>query len=207
MSFILDALRKSEKERQQGVVPGISDVPAVVHASHIPRWVIAVIAVLCTGILILSWAWWNSRDTAPAELTASRPTGVLPQARPGFPTDSEAAVRNLAREPIADTTAAPQSAPSATPAPVPVTAYTTPTSADMYNAPTMAEVVARGVAVPPLTLELHVFSSQAEQRFVRINSASYREGERLNEGPTVEAITEEGVVLRYLNENFLLLSD
>jgi general secretion pathway protein B len=207
MSFILDALRKSEKERQQGVVPGISDVPAVVHASHIPRWVIAVIAVLCTGIVILSWAWWNSRDLGPTELANSRPAGVLPQTRPTFPASSEGTVRNLAREPIAETTAAPQSVPSVTPAPTPITASTTQTSAAVNNAPTMAEVLARGVAVPPLTLELHVFSSQAEQRFVRINSGSYKEGERLDEGPTVEAITEDGVVLRYLNENFLLLSD
>jgi general secretion pathway protein B len=206
MSFILDALRKSEKERQQGIVPGISDVPAVVHASHIPRWIIGVIAVLCTGILVLSWAWWNSRDVGPAELANSRPAGVLPQTRPAFPASPAAAVRNLAREPISET-AAPQPVPLTTLAPAPMTASNTPTPAEVNNAPTMAQVVARGVSVPPLTLELHVFSTQADQRFVRINSESYREGERLNEGPTVEAITEEGVVLNYLNENFLLLSD
>ena len=34
MSFILDALRKSESERQQSAVPGISDVPAVVHSTQ-----------------------------------------------------------------------------------------------------------------------------------------------------------------------------
>ena len=42
MSFILDALRKSENERQRGAVPGISDIPAVVKNNSIPKWVICV---------------------------------------------------------------------------------------------------------------------------------------------------------------------
>ncbi len=60
MSFILDALRKSENERQQSVVPGISDVPTVVHDARLPKWVLGVIATLSAGILVLGWAWWQN---------------------------------------------------------------------------------------------------------------------------------------------------
>jgi hypothetical protein len=37
-----------------------------------------------------------------------------------------------------------------------------------------------------------------------INSKRYQEGDRLSEGPLLEAITSTGVVLRYQGQRFLL---
>ena len=74
-------------------------------------------------------------------------------------------------------------------------------------APTIMEAIADGLIVPPLTLELHVYSGTPADRFVRINSASYREGEVLNDGPSIETITEEGVILSYRGQTFLLSAD
>jgi hypothetical protein len=73
--------------------------------------------------------------------------------------------------------------------------------------PTMMEILAAGTVLPQMTLELHVFSSTAAQRFIRINSASYREGDVLSEGPRVVSITEEGVILNSRGQEFLLSAD
>ena len=77
----------------------------------------------------------------------------------------------------------------------------------VIGAPTMVEAIANGLPVPPLTLELHVYSPTPADRFVRVNSASYREGDTLSDGPRVDTITEEGVILNFLGQDFLLSAD
>ena len=205
MSFILDALRKSEKERQQSTVPGISDVPAVVHSTRIPTWAVVVIVTLSAGVLFLGGAWWQDRDDDP-DVAAARPSGVLPQAGTVSPAPAPDAVRDLAREPTAETAATPTAQqPAVTPAPQAEPPPEIPTM--VIGPPTMVELIADGMALPRLTLELHVYSAAPADRFVRINSASYREGEVLSDGPSVESITEEGVILDYRGQNFFLSAD
>lgn len=58
--------------------------------------------------------------------------------------------------------------------------------------------------MPELNLELHVFSAVPGDRFVFINSSKYLEGESLPEGPRLDAITEEGVVMSHRGQSFLL---
>jgi general secretion pathway protein B len=117
-------------------------------------------------------------------------------------------VRSLARE-----SASAETAPAVTPAPVtPAQAVSQapPIPADSSRiaaAPNMMELVATGVSLPDLALELHVYSTAPAQRLVRINGASYREGDSLNDGPGVVAITQEGVVLEQRGQYFLLTAE
>ena len=76
MSFILDALRKSEKERQKAQVPGIGDAPLVVHRNRVPRWTMGVIAGLIACLAVLVWAWLRQTgpDTGPAPAAANAPS-------------------------------------------------------------------------------------------------------------------------------------
>jgi len=204
MSFILDALRKSERERQQSAVPGISDVPAVVQNSRIPAWAVTIIVVLSAGVLFFGWAWWNGGGDP--NVAVVRPSGVLPQSGAVSPAPPSDAVRDLAREPSADAPAAAPAVQSSVPAIV-RTAPPPERPAMVIGAPTMYELLAEGVALPQLTLELHVYSPTPADRFVRINSASYREGEVLSDGPSVAQITEEGVILDYRGQRFLLSAE
>lgn len=202
MSFILDALRKSESERQQSAVPGISDVPAVVHSTRIPKWTAGVIATLSAVILVLGWAWWHSTDSGEAEVADIRPNAQLPRTQAVAAAARSGVVRDLAREPLSEVTSRPASASLLT---QPVRESTSPT---MVIGPwTIAELRATGLVLPDLTLELLVYSATASERFVRINSASYREGEVLSEGPRVLTITAEGVILDYRDRSFLLAPD
>ena len=210
MSFILDALRKSENERQKGTVPGISDVPAVVESNRIPKWVLGIIAALSAVVLILGWAWWQSASNENATAASARPIGVIPRSVPAAPVEDS--VRSLARE-----SASAETAPTVTPAPTPApvtpaqaVSQAPPIPADSSRiaaAPNMMELVATGVSLPDLALELHVYSTAPAQRLVRINGASYREGDSLNDGPGVVAITQEGVVLEQRGQYFLLTAE
>ena len=74
--------------------------------------------------------------------------------------------------------------------------------------PTVHEVRANGTLnLPELHVDIHVFSEAAGDRFVFINMAKYNEGSRLSEGPVVEEITPDGVVLSMNGTTFLLPRD
>jgi general secretion pathway protein B len=67
VSFILDALRKSEHERQRSAVPGLSQVPLATPQPQLPRWALGVMAVLGAALLVVGGAWWqSSRSPTPA---------------------------------------------------------------------------------------------------------------------------------------------
>jgi general secretion pathway protein B len=202
MSFILDALRKSENERQQSEVPSISDVPAVVHNTRLPTWAVASIAALSASILLLGWAWWHSTDVGQVRVANVGSSGLQPQTQTASRAANSGAVRNLAGEAIPAASPASQRAAAS-----PVTRPVAETSRMVIGAPTMMELIVAGTILPDLALELHVYSPAASERFVRINSASYREGEILADGPRVLSITAEGVILDYRDQSFLLSAD
>ncbi len=63
------------------------------------------------------------------------------------------------------------------------------------------------MALPELHVDIHVFSDVARDRFVFINMTKHKEGSRLAEGPLVEEITPDGVVLSHNGKSFLLPRD
>jgi general secretion pathway protein B len=65
-------------------------------------------------------------------------------------------------------------------------------------------LLAGELELPPLRIDIHVFADTRDQRFVFINMAKYREGERLREGPVLETITGDGVILEYQGRRFSL---
>ena len=73
MSFILDALRKSEHERQRSAVPGLSQVPLATPQPQLPRWALGVMAVLGAALLVVGGAWWQS-TRSPAQIAEEPPT-------------------------------------------------------------------------------------------------------------------------------------
>jgi general secretion pathway protein B len=89
VSFILDALRKSEHERQRSAVPGLAQVPLATPQPQMPRWALAVIGALGAAVLALGAAWWQSARS-PAAGAAASATVVerdveLPPAESSFP--------------------------------------------------------------------------------------------------------------------------
>ncbi len=223
MSFILDALRKSEHERQRGAVPGISQVPLAGRRHGPPRWTLAIIGMLTVAVIALGAAWWHTlrrvpaveRGTAPpavattpvplklppvqterATAAAERRASALPVATPAQPAaqESAAAARAAARR---DTAPLARSGPDAA----------QPAEAQRDSAPTLpsaAALAAEGIGVPELRLELHAYSDKPAERFVFINGRKYGEGDTLVEGPRIVSIETNGAVLSQQGHRFLL---
>jgi len=214
MSFILDALRKSEHERERRALPGLIEVPVARRDARPASWLLAGVgALLLVNAVVLTL--WLRRPAAPAPAPVAAPSVAAAQSRePVRAMLADAGrVRPLAaevepRDPALDTPEPPPvshveiaSAPltpvtSMAPAPRPIAGTVWPT---LHQLPT--QTVA---ALPPLNLDLHVYSAAAAQRFVIINGQRLHEGGQLREGLLVEQITPEGALLNHQGTRFVL---
>jgi general secretion pathway protein B len=214
MSFILDALRKSEHERERRALPGLVEAPVARSARPVLAWILGgfgVLLVINAAVL----AWLLLRTPAPVAaavvVPVAAPVAALPAPRSMAPIEDGGRVRPLAAE-AADPSPEALEPPPVTHAPtlddaaaaakysVPVRAAPTP-----GLPPTLRQLPAAVAAVmPPLNVDLHVYSPVATQRFVIINGQRVHEGGVLKEGLLVEQITPEGVVLNHQGTRFTL---
>jgi general secretion pathway protein B len=68
----------------------------------------------------------------------------------------------------------------------------------------MDELTAKGMVLPELHVDLHVYATTPANRFVFINKQKYLEGQSLREGLVVTQITPDGVELDNGTARFLL---
>ncbi|MCH9694008.1 MAG: general secretion pathway protein GspB [Gammaproteobacteria bacterium] len=209
MSFILDALKKSESERQQQTTNEFSGVPTRPGPDRIPRWLWIVGILLAINLAVLIGLLLRPEPAATPVLVDAAPESIaLPEkVEPSFTDQVAAAQRNPPPgqpddEPEAEATPATQQVQ-----PVVISQDREAIrSTAIY--PSMQEVLAGGaVSLPELHVDIHVFSETPSDRFVFINMNKYREGGLLSEGPEVVEITTDGVVLRYQGSSFLLTRD
>lgn len=230
MSFILDALRKSEIERQRQSGPTIAEIPVAREDRRLPIALIAIGVLLAVNVGVL--LFFLLRDggamepeaatpvvaTAPpaaasapaaANPAATAPTPQLPLAAPG---DQDFAG---APDPGSELYAQAQADPDATFAPeapdptlLPdVPAARNPGSVTYADEPPQRQQnlsTDPGAGVPPLSVDLHIYADNAAKRAVFINGRRYTQGATIAEGPVVEEITREGAVLTYRGRRFLL---
>lgn len=88
MSFILDALRKSEHARQQQTGPGLAEVPVVPTRPRSNVWATAAVALLIVnlvgvGVLLVRRA--SKDEPAPAVAVAPAPGSAVPAVVPASP--------------------------------------------------------------------------------------------------------------------------
>jgi general secretion pathway protein B len=77
-------------------------------------------------------------------------------------------------------------------------------AAEQEVLPTFSDITAGGTSLPELHLDIHVNSGNPAERFIFVNMRKYTEGQALSEGPTVERITADGVILNHQGLRFLL---
>lgn len=206
MSFILDALKKSEIERQEQAGPSVSHVREARPERRRPLWIAAIAALLAVNIVVVMYFALRDDDGARESTEAVQASAPLADERPQEPAASRpAATDESAVQPDAGREVRPLEAevePPAAGTPLPAAAAAPDDEALL---PSFNELVIAGrLALPPLHLDIHVYDDVPTSRFVFIDGRKYREGERLAAGPEVERITEAGVVLRHQNERFLL---
>ena len=219
MSFILDALRKSELERQRQSGPSIAEMPVALDDRRLPWALLAIGVLLAVNVGVLLYFVLRDDATAVAATesaaapapVAAAPVATAPAAAapPVVPVELPPATESTladAGAPVAPATpgsSSPPPAPDATLLPVaPVTYAPGPGSA---NPPSIDELPAQATAgLPELSVDLHIYTDDPAKRAVFINGRRYQRGGVLAEGPTVEEITREGVVLSYHGRRFQL---
>ncbi len=225
MSFILDALKKSEAERQRQNVPGLLGLGTATPRQRFPTWgiwlglLLGVNLLVLMGVLIRAWipdapraaqskpaqtttaalvtppgaAAAAPSAAAPADAGSFSPMDGGPVYAPEIPVSQPATVPQYADG--ADET--PQPAPAQKPDPRLAKALYPPAAPDEIL-PTLNEINLSGNhSIAELHMDIHVYAAKPSERFVFFNNRKYREGETLQEGPSVERITRDGVVLRY----------
>jgi general secretion pathway protein B len=221
MSFILDALRKSETERQRQSGPALADAGFRPPARRRGVWLPLLIVALVANLVVMATLWLRREPGA----TPTAPVAAAPPAAPAPP------VSNPVKVPAAGSTAADAEfaamaeVPAEEPAPAaeladtaqePELATGVPAAPDAGprpqvirdELPTAQQLAAEGsLSVPDMHLDIHVFSTTPKERFVMINMRRYTEGTQLSEGPRVEEITPDGVVLSHGGQRFLLARD
>lgn len=196
MSYILDALRKSDQQRQRGLTPTLASAPlsaATTNASR-PAWLpffLIGLGLLAMGITIGWLQPWQEKPVAVVTQPAPKPVAL-------------AVIPNPPPAPVAPTSipapqAAPQTMPEATPAPLrpepakPV-AVTTPRTNEAASAPRPS--------LPKITITVHAYNETAAERVAGINGHLLREGEEIEPGLKLEKITKDGVTLNYKGQRF-----
>ncbi|MCC5885765.1 MAG: general secretion pathway protein GspB [Gammaproteobacteria bacterium] len=192
MSYILDALRKSEEARRRQQGPDFSLAESPPHAEHgrssraLP---LLALALLVNGAVLGIWL-----------LRSGNPE----------PTAVETTPRTEAREPAASSGQV--MPPSAAPTPAaPLLPTPTPTATRALETPAVSSGIdwrqqpVRRLGdlpaqsrnrFPPLAISTHIYADEAAYREVSINGRRYQEGDRVA-GLTLLEITETGVLMGF----------
>lgn len=182
MSFILDALKKSEHERQKKSAPKISSVLLEQKKPLRPKWyrltvflLLLIITILLIGITYPNaLSLINKKQEANLDLT---------QEKKGASEKETSNQNEIIR-------------------PKEKIEVTNNESTEIFNIDIVNSEY--NFFLPELHIDIHVFSEIPAERFVFINMKKYNEGDILIAGPVLETITLEGAVLS-LNDILFLL--
>ena len=242
MSYILDALKKSEEERRRGRIPTLHDrhyeEPESSDRPDRRRGHLLGLLVLLVLLTLAVASWqWLSATRQPVEETIASPDAEIPEAdrqpQPGWvvaeepagrseethvrtETESSAAdtkttrVEAMAELPVVQSAKEPVDAVVIQPAPLqdpgmaplaPV--LPKPAVVESSSLPLLTELPAeQRSAIPPISIEGHVYAEDSARRMVMINKRVLREGEMAGNGIKLLSITWDGVVLRHADADF-----
>ncbi|MFZ5549050.1 MAG: general secretion pathway protein GspB [Pseudomonadota bacterium] len=230
MSYILDALKRADAERERGHVPGLHAQPlpgtSAGPAGGPPRWALWAGGGVSLAV-VAALAWRMGADAhAPVPVTLT-PSWTAPTAEPPVTaTPPLLPPAPLANEPVALAPVPPPRLAPATPGPAAanrpqsaaaagVAPTVRPAAAEPAPAPVAAPVnapVPLYAQLPPsvrqqmpvLTVSGSVYSDDASARFIMLNGDVAKEGSQPLPGLVVERIEPRSAVLRFKGERFRL---
>jgi general secretion pathway protein B len=214
MSYILEALKKAQAERQLGALPTIHapapqvSAPEDNAAARKP----AVLALAGLGLLLLAavavWFWRQSGPGVAAVVTPPAPVAVAP-VQPAAPVAPHVPAPAPAPIPAPTPPAAPAAivAPTKVTAPPPVAAPKQPPAAPEAkpNAASAEESVG-GVRdlpepiqrqIPALALGGYIYSRDPAERLLLIDKVLRHEGEEVAPGVTLEKLQPKAAVFSF----------
>jgi general secretion pathway protein B len=211
MSFILDALKKSESERKRADAPALYETQMAPARPRVATWLIVLGALLLINIVVLSVVLLRgTREAAPAAAAVS-PTPAPAASAPASPAPSAPAQLTTAAPaagPAADTATADNATGAAAPpdddAPAVDPAHAVANPAEVPSYEQLAS--APGANLPELKLDLHAYAANPADRFVFLSGVNLKEGQTSPAGVRVESITPDGAILSWHGTRFFLHS-
>lgn len=203
MSFILDALKKSETERQEQGPAEFANVPSSSDEPRAPRWLWALALLLAVNVAVLLGMLMRNDTPEMAQATVAEDVvTTTTDVQSSFAARVEDA---RVRQPVAVAEPETSLPSSSTVQQAPAAAETPRQDFTLRAMPTASALRANGtIQMAELHLDIHVYSDTPSDRFVFINMIRHKENSQLAEGPVVREITPEGVILDYRGTEFLL---
>lgn len=210
MSLILDALRKSERTRQQSLTGqlGAGETPPPPARLHLPWTTLLGLLLLMNAVAlaVLFWRSGSDKPAAPAPLSTVLPAVATPYRPEVRPLADEAGAQMVtATRPAPKPTAA-QASQAIVPAAQPQASTPAPALPQVSDAVPTLDTLPADVrqTLPVLHLDVLGYAPEPKQRFVVINLQRYTIGDSLPEGARVLDITSQGAVLEFHGTRFLL---
>jgi general secretion pathway protein B len=209
MSYILEALKKSDQQRQLGATPTLQAAQVTVAAPKRPLFIYygLLAAILLGAGIMIGWLRpWQPEQPPPetepvaaispisiSQQAASAPLTAPPEMLGAMKPNNPALVNSgppSAVAPILDKSMPQKSASIAG-----VAQEQKAIPVDELPLPLQREI-------PAMTVQLHSYSSNSSERLVYINSIRLREGESLMSGLKLEQITPDGMIFSYKGYRF-----
>lgn len=230
MSYILEALKKAEAERQQGAVPSLH-APATTLPTDIgmpaKRRQIIVGAGILLAISLGLLAWLRPWQSAPASLPAPLPLAAEPSpttptsptltptpTRTALPETAIVAVAPAPTEVVPQPTAKPRAAAQERP-PKASRQAEAGQSALAASAAPAAPVVAAAAATPPaaaapiasrelpgVSIGGYIYSETPAERQLLVNKRLMHEGEEVTPGLTLEKMLPKAAIFNYRGQRY-----
>jgi general secretion pathway protein B len=221
MSYILDALKKADTERERRAVPGLhaqadGGFGVSERRGGLP-WGWLALGAIVLLIALVAWLWFGRREPS-ALASAPAPTPVpLAQAVPTpTPQPMPAPVAPPSPPPTLQPAPPPTQAPIAhmAPPPAPAAPAATPPAPKVAAAPASAaepRIPSRNelppelrASLPPLNVSGAVYAPQPAGRLLFVNGLVLREGDAMGDGLSVERIGQSSSVLVFRGQRFTL---
>jgi general secretion pathway protein B len=221
MSYILDALRRADSERERGGVPGLHTQPMPANTDDegdtpsrgMRPWHWVAIGLAIGLAAMLAWQAAGPESAAPElQATASPPAPVTLATAPTAASAPAPAIAPAVAPSIAPTTglaAAPAASPAiapmrhaaAAPASAAAKAHTEAPAPTRVNS--LAELPAdvRG-ALPPLAFGGSIYSGTPANRLLIVNGQLMHEGDALGGNVTLEQIKPKAAVLNIRGQRY-----
>jgi len=200
VSYILDALKRSERSRQRHrplVYRSASTAARVV-----PNTFIAIlIGVLLVGTVVAVY-WWRLSSTTPEP---DLPVTEVPMPAASASAGQEKIAERLRPPALSHSSTESGFRPLADSTTVTRRAAPPPREDNAGPVPLLTAMPAEFQdRLPPMEVNIHVYSPDPAQRILYINNRAYRQGDEVTGGAVVEEVVPDGVVLYYDAQRFRL---
>ena len=228
MSYILDALKRADAERERGAVPGLQSRHAAAPAAKSGRSVqngvwLAAAALALGGTAAGLWLWQAPSGTgrlaavAPAVATPPPLALATPAPPPLLPMPAPPTVATLPRAVASAPPVVNRVAPKSAPRPAPATSAVTlqpPPRPDPVAKAALGQPAPPAVQmlsqlpedlrrqIPPLVITGSVYSSNPDKRLLLVNNQVLAQGSLAAPGVTLEQIQAKSSVFSFQGTRF-----